>query len=695
MNSAGVIRADGDAKVHVGDNYSIVHNHLDSNLTERDKAKLRTEFLLRLFTSPYEDRKNRNPKRADGTCEWFTAHRLFQHWRRETSALLWVTTDPGCGKSVLARYLVDDLFIQRPTLLSDEILEDFREERDQIFASFHKLWDMLIRATKTTDHGEIICILDALDECLDQIRLAHALTQHYGKGKRMSTLKFLITSRPYLRIQRGFQTLEESQPTIHLNGESQEEQRIEQLCKRLRLSLEEKQILHDELTTVVFAAIEEAVYFRKGDLRTVIRNLPPTVEEAYNDILCKSYDPDKARNILHIIVAADRPLYLKEMAAVLAFQGEIHRCHEDLRRDLPSLDRLRTAIRETCGLFVVIQDSQVFLLHQTAREFLIQLSPKLPGARPPSLEWQHSFNLQESHRLISEICIRYLLLAGLKRYSKTRNPRQSDDGYNFVFLDYAASNWTEHYRQAHNTHGTDLERLALQLCDTNSTACSPWLEVYGKKRRPESKFFRELRTSLLITSYFGLENLVNLILQRKQTIPRHQVIIRDKLSLGSPTIINQTDKSGKSPLWYSAVNGHRSIVQALLKRGAKVDTRDGNGLTPLSWAAYHGHGDIVALLLEKVKLLLDGGAEVNASDIFGKTALMWASIRSHDTIVQLLLNSSAEVNASDTSRRTTLKAASEDGHSAVVKVLLDSGADIDALDFKGRDNSDGCFKAGL
>ncbi len=112
MNSARDIRLDGPAKMHLGDSYSIVNNYLDSNrhhansvLDETHREKARIEFLRRVQTSPYEDRKNRNPKRADGTCEWFTTHGLFQNWREEMSAMLWVSADPGCGKSVLARYL--------------------------------------------------------------------------------------------------------------------------------------------------------------------------------------------------------------------------------------------------------------------------------------------------------------------------------------------------------------------------------------------------------------------------------------------------------------------------------------------------------------------------------------------------------------------------------------------------------------
>ncbi len=203
------------------------------------------------------------------------------------------------------------------------------------------------------------------------------------------------------------------------------EQRIEELCKKLQLAREEKQILQEELATVkhrtylwvylVFAVIEEAVFLTRADLRTSIRNMPHTVEEAYEKILRRSCDPDKARKILHIIVAADRPLQLVEMAGALAFRRESHECHEDLERDLVSPDRLHVAIREACGLFVIIQDSQIFLLHQTAREFLLRLGPILLSKFAlHHLEWQHSLDLRESHRLLAAICIGYLLFTNFK-----------------------------------------------------------------------------------------------------------------------------------------------------------------------------------------------------------------------------------------------------------------------------------------
>ncbi|KAH8194386.1 hypothetical protein TruAng_011453 [Truncatella angustata] len=732
MNSAEVIRADGHARVQVGDSYSVIHNYpysnrylADSHLTETDKAKVRNEFLQRLFTSPYEKRKNRNPERADGTCEWFTAHRLFQNWREETSALLWVSADPGCGKSVLARYLVDDLFpssatrttcyfffkddfddqrtlegalccilhqlfTQKPVLLSDEILENFREEGEQLFTSFPKLWDILMGATRNQNHGEIICIIDALDECMDQTHLANALTQHYSKGKGMSTLKLLVTSRPYLRIQRHFQNLKQSHPTIHLSGESQEEtdkiaqeiaitinQRIEELCTRLQLSVQEKNILQAELATgnhrtylwvhLVFPVVEEAVFLNNRDLIASIRNLPRTVEEAYDNILRKSQHPVKARKILHIVVATDRPLHLTEMAAVLAFQGDSHRYHKDLERDLLSPERLLIMIREACGLFVVIQDSRVFLLHQTAKEFLIQSSLGSSDVRSFSLEWRHSLDLKESHRLLSEICIRYLLLADFKRPVGARISRELED--------------------RPGTSGLAALRHKFPSLLTLAESLDSPVPPSSSAEAPG-----DLKRQAIIISYHpnGHQSIVQYLLERGAKVDArdvngitalmgasvrdHEIVIQRLLDDGAK--VDAIDKNGITALMYASVRGHDDVIQRLLDGGAKVDAIDNNGITALIRASVQGH-DVV------IQRLLDGGAKVDAIDNNGITALMYASVQGHDVVIQRLLDGGAEVDAIDENGITALIRASAQGHDVVIQRLLDGGAKIDAIDNNG------------
>lgn len=392
-----------------------------------------------------------------------------------SSALLWVSADPGCGKSVLARHLVDtvlpsvntrttcyfffkddfedqksltsalccilhQLFRQQPALLSDQILDEFEEGGEKLFTSFRSLWRILTSVTNRNDVGEIICVLDALDECEEegQVQLTGALNEFYSSTRSTtSILKFLVTSRPYAQIQQELQTLEDQQPTIHLSGENQAEvekisheidivigARLQELKARLKLLDEEIRVLRDELTTVhnrtylwvylVFDVMKKEVAFTKGDLRASIRNLPKTVEAAYDKILRRSLHSSRARKVLHIVVAAERPLSLPEMAVALAIT-ENHRSYSELEGNLLLPDRLHHTVREACGLFVVIKDSRVYLLHQTAKEFLVRRSSsEIARTSQDSLEWQHSLCPLESNRIVSEICIWYLLFTNFQ-----------------------------------------------------------------------------------------------------------------------------------------------------------------------------------------------------------------------------------------------------------------------------------------
>src|SRR4029077_4580735 len=175
------------------------------------------EILRRLNKSPYRDRKERNPDRIPGTCDWFVAHDLFQEWQESRSSrMLWVLADPGCGKSVLAKYLVDSilpttesrttcyfffkddfedqktvvnalccillqLFMQKCILLSETILKQFDVYGEKFTSSFSELWNTLLSAAEDKNAGEIVCLLDAIDECEDigRSQLAKALCKLY------------------------------------------------------------------------------------------------------------------------------------------------------------------------------------------------------------------------------------------------------------------------------------------------------------------------------------------------------------------------------------------------------------------------------------------------------------------------------------------------------------------------------------
>ncbi|KAJ8113228.1 hypothetical protein ONZ43_g5200 [Nemania bipapillata] len=148
-----------------------------------------------------------------GVCDYADSHKN-KRWQPYAAATAAAATkavlenwkaDPGCGKSVLAKYLIDSelpttksrttcyfffkddfadqrsarsalccilhqLFEQRRALLSEKIVERFETNREHLISSFGELWDVLILASQDKNAGEIVCILDAFDECEDQER---------------------------------------------------------------------------------------------------------------------------------------------------------------------------------------------------------------------------------------------------------------------------------------------------------------------------------------------------------------------------------------------------------------------------------------------------------------------------------------------------------------------------------------------
>jgi ankyrin repeat domain-containing protein 50 len=234
--------------------------------------------------------------------------------------------------------------MQKRVLLSEEILEQFEVGGERLMGSFGDLWAILLSAASDKNAGEIVCLLDAIDECEDHGRrqLAQALCKLY-ETKSNFNLKFLLTSRPYGEIRQGFQSLEIPElPVIHLSGESDIEMkkisreidvfikaRVRNIGGRLDLRNDEQDLLLQELMHVpnrtylwvhlTLDLIESDLDIDKTGIVNATSHLPKTVDEAYDRILSKSRDFGKAKRILHIVVAAARPLTLREMALALSF----------------------------------------------------------------------------------------------------------------------------------------------------------------------------------------------------------------------------------------------------------------------------------------------------------------------------------------------------------------------------------------
>ncbi|KAF1813100.1 HET-domain-containing protein [Eremomyces bilateralis CBS 781.70] len=407
----------------------------DTRVKWNDK-ELNCMQALRNSASDYEQFKDRNSSRLRDTCQWVLRHDHFRNWKdSSSSSLLWISADPGCGKSVFSKSLLDEdfkntdagttcyfffkddndvqksavaalaallhqLFRQKPTLIK-HAMPDFAANGHQLSQSFHILWSILIKTVADRNAGEVFCVLDALDECAEggQYQIINALSSFYqqaSSGNNASRLKICVTSRPYPGIERRFTDLTSNFPTIRLHGEQESDiisheidlvikWRVSQLGSELKLNNSEQSNLETELlsmshrtylwSTLIFDIIRKMIRPTSRKLKAVISGLPSTVDEAYEAILTKIEEDDRpqARKLLSIVVGATRPLTLTEMNIALAIEDR-HRSFDDLEPDLDDEARFEASVRHLCGLFVTVVDRKVYLIHQTAKEFLLAKS---------------------------------------------------------------------------------------------------------------------------------------------------------------------------------------------------------------------------------------------------------------------------------------------------------------------------------
>ncbi|KAE8376954.1 hypothetical protein BDV26DRAFT_305203 [Aspergillus bertholletiae] len=665
-------------------------------------AQEQEKFLNLLYTCQYKDRKDRNGKRVPGTCQWFTNHPIFKGWQQNTNdntpGLLWVSADPGCGKSVLTRYLVDklllntadrtvcyfffkddfedqksatkalsvllrQLFISQPHLLQDTILDKLETDGDKLVQSFSELWDILRSASVNPRAGEIICILDALDECQDGDRkqLTNAVKEFYLGPYKNRKLKFLITSRPYDHIRRDFWELENKLPTIHLSGDGEEEvkdisreislvikKRVEVISDQRSLELDERDMLTQQLTavenrtylwvTLTLDVLENIPGFTKGNIRRVVRDLPTTVDSAYEKILNRSPDKDKAKTLLHIITAAMRPLSLEEVSLALAIDAG-HQSLAAIHEDMEPKDRFRKTLRDLCGLLVVVIDDKVYLLHQTVKEFLVRNNSSTANKdASKGTRWKHSLLPKDSNRILADICTSYITVD---------RDQICQEGPFDDYDEYSACFWSAHFRQAGVLDGDPLIIRAGRICDPSSHLYQAWATLYDKTSR-KGRLPRGATTALL-ASALGLVGVVKLL-----------------LATGKVDINLRDSEYGRTALSWAVQNGDEAVVRLLLAT-EKVDINSiaSDGRTALSLAAQNGHEAVVNLLLATEKV------DINSKDSYGRTALSLAAYHGHEAVIKLLLTTEeADINYKDSRYgRTALSLAAYHGHEAVMELL--------------------------
>ncbi|KAJ5901486.1 hypothetical protein N7495_002014 [Penicillium taxi] len=713
-----------------------------------EKEKDRSALLNILYTCPYGDRKDLNRERVPGTCEWFTSQDRFKKdWDEQSKfPLLWVSTNPGCGKSVLTRYLIDEIlpssnrkicyFFFKDDLqdqntatgalscllhqlisglpsLPELAEKKFRLLGDKLPSSFQDLWGILESIVSDPKAGEVVFVIDALDECSDEDdrnRFIKAISDYCLKQHRQKWVKFLITSRTYERIRTEFFDLESEFPEFHLSDDEDSQGIPEKISDEIGLvvgslikeighkkKLDPSEIdflikkMHPESdpinrtylwVTLTLDIIKKMKGFNRGEVEDSLQSLPASVNQAYEKILSQNQDPEevkKATLLLHIVLAATRPLSLEELSVCYALRG-VHHSDVEVFNYKDSAENFKIKVRELCGLLLSISGGKVYLLHQTLKEFLVpkdSLDNTLVDPRVSTASnWQASFATYESHTVLGRRCTWFLL-------SDLTDPTLQ------VFMKYASMNWDHHIRFLYpcEKKDEDIVELCLQLCDSDSPEFHRWC----KHREWPLTEFQNKVTSLLIASYLGIGASVQKLLLLHHSLLHLEYHDPEKLGtplswasekgysevvkllLGTDVNVDSKTRYQRTPLSWASYNGHTKVVKLLLGTDVDVNSKDNYQQTPLSLASKNGHSEVV-------KLLLGADADVNSEDKYQQTPLSLASEHGHSEVVKLLLGTDVNVNSGDRYQQTPLSWASENGHSEVVKLLLRTNIDVNSED---------------
>ena len=607
------------------------------------------------------------------------------------------------------------LLKQHPTSsLIQYALPRYAAHGDQFGTMFGELWSNLLKTLNDPAAGEVVCVLDALDECTESERkklLEHLIDFYSGNdglNVENTRLKLLITSRPYHDIEARFARLGATVVFVQIDGDDEAAEISKEInlvidyqvpraapnldqddqmkiARRLRSSGHRTYLwLH-----LMLNVIEDKMtsYGTEKKIKAVIDQLPQSINEAYERILNKSNDPELARKILLIIIGAKKALTVSEMnvAFELARNGSC-RSYDEL--DCEPDRTFKSSMKQICGLFVSIYDEKVFLLHQTAREFLIAR----PGLFPSG--WQYSFDLRDANSIMFRICVQLLcfsefdsppwLLGGRLEYR--------DDVYQLwlnshVLVRYAAVNWIGHYGLIRDGTDGDLLELGLELCDTSVRKVETWWIAHCYKMHGSVAGTGDNLTVACATGWrIVVERLIDDAAELEDAnrcyglalISVFEGEINDILVdilLERDLDINVRGEDGQTALLVACGRGcDEGTIEMLLEYGADVNAVGELYGTALQMACLYADDEIV-------QILLDRGADVN---IFGgqyNSALCTAFSRGEEEVVRLLLERGA---LSGDPPRSLLHPASESGNTSLVQFVLDSGVDIDSRDDTGR-----------
>jgi len=305
--------------------------------------------------------------------------------------------------------------------------------------------------------------------------------------------------------------------------------------------------------------------------------------------------------------------------------------------DYYSIPVISTLVGSCQGLATIDKGtSTIKLIHFTLQEYLCT----------------HPDLFDRAHSTMAETCLTYLNFQHIKDFSASPFP----DLRITPFLEYSSLYWGAHMQMESSDRTKEFALQLLEKFENHISATLLWKSIiwgFPLDYDPDDRQF----SALHCVSYFGIAEAADTLIDTN----------------GSD--VNEIDGTGATPLIWAARYGHEEVVELLLqKKDIQPDQQDVNcDRTALSWAAENGHEGVVGLLLEKKEV------EPDRLSKSGLTPLLWALKNGHEGVVNLLLERyDIDPNRPGKFGRTPLSWAAENGCEGVVKLLF-GREDVDPI----------------
>jgi hypothetical protein len=376
--------------------------------------------LTDLYVTDPRDDKTRIEITKGGLLEeaycWILDNVDFQRWRDDQqSRLLWIKGDPGKGKTMLLCGIINglkksmaktnhlsyffcqatDLRINNATavlrglvyLLVDQqpsLIRHIRKKYDQagnkLFEDANAwvaLSEIFTNILQDPSLNSTYLIIDALDECVADLP---RLLDFVQKSSASPRVKWIVSSRNKIDIEQrlrlegsgtrlSLELKENAEQVAHAVGvyidhcvsELTEIQNDKGLQDRVRSEMRRKANGTFLWVSLVIKELRDAMSW---EVPQIIDEVPTDLKDVYRRMMdqiqrLKPRNTELCKRVLSTVTAAYRPLHLQELHVLSGSPTQA-----------PNVNQSAEMIVKMCGSFLTIRDDNVYIIHQSAKEFL-------------------------------------------------------------------------------------------------------------------------------------------------------------------------------------------------------------------------------------------------------------------------------------------------------------------------------------